>query len=225
MTQDQGAWFVRGCPGVRHAFQEIFNKPDLIVSMDALIIWRPWWIDGSWRPVTEGLHLDQNPFQKPGLETVQGMVALFPVTPSTGGLEVVPRSHTPAALAELKREFPFWDGKGDFCLLGRTDGRSVLLHAAPGDLILWDSRTTHGGKVGSGDLQSPELARLAVTVAMVPRARASQEVLRTRVAGFQEGKTFNHSPHEAGTSTGTLASRSTKRHDLAELSEAQRALL
>lgn len=70
---------------------------------------------------------------------------------------------------------------------------SILLLASPGDLLLWDSRTIHGGLVGSGRAVAAsaacpaaaaeaeaELARMAVTVAMVPRSRASEEVLRKR---------------------------------------------
>jgi hypothetical protein len=35
-----------------------------------------------------GLHLDQNPFAKPGFECVQGMMPLLPVTDEVGGLQV-----------------------------------------------------------------------------------------------------------------------------------------
>jgi len=194
VTQDRGAWYVRARPGVKETFSHIWSTDQLIVSMDALIIWRPWWLNSKWTPQTEGLHLDQNPFSKPGLETVQGMVPLLPVTPATGGLEVVARSHTAEAKDRLCRECPI-----------------------------------HGGRVGTGQVPEaqpdPELARLSVTVCMVPRARASEDVLQQRRAGFLKGVTFNHSPHEAGTSTGTLQTSSRKRHSLTELDEDQLALL
>ncbi|CAE7878478.1 hypothetical protein AK812_SmicGene13600 [Symbiodinium microadriaticum] len=229
IAQDPGAWYVRACPGVKEAFARIWGSSDLIVSMDALLIWRPWWREAAWRPCTEGLHLDQNPFSKPEFETVQGMVPLLPVSAETGGLEVVPRSHTPDAKAELCREFPYLRYSGDWCPLNRSFEDAMLLLAEPGDLILWDSRTIHGGRVGDGLVSSPlapsSLARLSVTVAMVPRARATPEVLQARREGFLKGRIFNHSPHEAGTSSGTLASRSTKRHSMTELNESQLALL
>lgn len=55
----------------------------------------------------------------------------------------------------------------------------MLLLAEPGDLVLWDSRTVHGGRVPderalmeeaatSGVLN--ELGRMSCTVAMTPRA-------------------------------------------------------
>ena len=43
IAQDPGAWYVRACPGVKEAFARIWGSSDLIVSMDALLIWRPWW--------------------------------------------------------------------------------------------------------------------------------------------------------------------------------------
>lgn len=107
---------------------------------------------------------------------------------------------------------------------------AVLLKALAGDLILWDSRTLHGGRVGTGrNLSSSSasstssrkseddteitgsdacaclppppspfnLARLAVTVCMTPRALASAGVLAARQKGFKKGYTFTHWPHEA----------------------------
>ena len=72
LAQSQGAWFVRGVPKVKKSFASIWKTSDLITSMDCVIAWRPWWKNKFWKPNTEGLHLDQNPFSKPNLETVQG---------------------------------------------------------------------------------------------------------------------------------------------------------
>ena len=54
-----------------------------------------------------------------------------------------------------------------------------LLLADAGDLLLWDARTVHGGLLGSG-LDTKGLVRMAVTVAMVPRSWATEEVLKMR---------------------------------------------
>jgi hypothetical protein len=82
------AWHLRTRPGVLRAFSALWGTKDLISSMDCLLLWRPWGGRPAWRPVTEGLHIDQNPFHKRGLQCVQGMLPLVPVTGRVGGLQV-----------------------------------------------------------------------------------------------------------------------------------------
>ena len=181
------------------------------------------------RPQTEGLHLDQNPVSKPGLDCVQGMVPLYDVTAATGGLGVVPGSHT-GMPGEWRRQFA---GKGDWCPLpsdDRLQGAERLVVADAGDLVLWDSRTVHGGIVGPGEDTAaadgaPQLARLSQTLAMVPRSRASAECLAARRRGFADGVTFNHSPHEAGSSSGTVYCLKRRGFVPPHLTPAQDALL
>lgn len=227
LAQSAGTWFVRGIPRIKSAFARIWNEEELLVSMDAAIIWRPWWINSKWTPRTEGLHLDQNPFSKPKLDCIQGMMALYPVTPNVGGLQVVPRSHLDAAKVDFKKNYQHLAGAGDWCPLHSDDpnyDKTILLCCESGDLILWDSRTIHGGHVGTGqdpaltaappeDAQAPAtppedtpctLARMSVTVAMTPRAWASEETQKFRYQGCKKGLSFNHCPHEAGTSSGTI---------------------
>ena len=208
VIQCAGAWYVRGLPKIKQAFQKIWNEDDLIVSMDSLLLWKPWWLDpeGRWLPLTEGFHVDQNPFQKPDKICVQGMVPLYDVTDATGGLEVVPQSNLPKSQAALKSACPRFDGMGDFCRIMKnnpvivSNGRKLLL-AQAGDLILWDSRTIHSGFVGTGkgvEAQNPpRLARLTQTVCMVPRSRATPRILKQRRVGFEKGHGFTHWPNEA----------------------------
>lgn len=209
-----GAWGVRSLPKVRCAFEQIWGTAELIVSMDAVIAWRPWWIGCAetegWRPRTEGLHLDQNPFDKPGRCSVQGMVSLYDVTNETGGLEVVPESHHAKAKRELKERCPHLAGAGDWCpgladLYPKEGGgggyEPRLVMAAAGDLILWDSRCVHGGAIGTGKIRTAsagtaELARLAVPVCMTPRAWATEHVLDLRRQAFARGQVLTHWPHE-----------------------------
>jgi len=148
---------------------------------------------------------------------------------------VVPGSHTDEAKAEQKKTFPHLERRGDWCPLFCDDeSDALLLLAEPGDLILWDSRTIHGGHVGTGpanfvfdeDAEDPiELARMSVAVAMVPRRWASSSVQEIRVKGFKKGENFNHSPHEAGISTGTIMAKPRKNFKPPELTPEQRALL
>jgi ectoine hydroxylase-related dioxygenase (phytanoyl-CoA dioxygenase family) len=169
----KGAWAIRGLAKVQEAFAAIWEDRDLISSFDSTLLWRPWWEQKEWTPRVEGLHMDQNPFQKPGRHCVQGMVPLLDVTAESGGLAVVPGSHKDESIMTRHR---FWDGRGDFCVLFGKDPvqkQKVLVLAEAGDLILWDSRTVHGGLVGTGRAMpktgEAKLARLTQTVCMIPR--------------------------------------------------------
>lgn len=271
LAQSAGAWLIRSLSRVKHAFALVWaespDKPDtdLLVSMDVVLLWRPWWIDGTWLPKTEGLHLDQNPNNPPRrsgahpeLDCVQGMVPLLPVTEETGGLEVVPNSHVGDIKEELKSRYPEWqdwEKYGDFCVLGDGDPLKreggLLLLADPGDLILWDSRTVHGGRVGShpaaagggaapvtdaaAGVAMPQLARLACTVAMTPQrlvwdaVRRGKEVrgdavLQQRREHFARGEAMTCYPHRV-TTTGQCKSGSLPPSLLLALHPGQRALL
>jgi len=208
VIQCEGAWYVRSLPKVKNAFSQIWKTDSLIVSMDSLLLWRPWWHSKSWRPRTEGLHIDQNPFTKPDKLCVQGMVALYDVTHETGGLEVVPKSHLPEQKEKLRELCPHFKTAGDFCMINSSSPvvtERKLLLAKAGDLILWDSRTIHGGLLGSGkdpDKDTvPQLCRMSQTVCMVPKERATPEVLEARREGFIKGYGFTHWPDEINVSS------------------------
>eukprot|EP01121_Diplochlamys_sp_Union-15-3_P020787 TRINITY_DN8209_c0_g1_i4.p1 TRINITY_DN8209_c0_g1~~TRINITY_DN8209_c0_g1_i4.p1 ORF type:complete len:318 (+),score=51.19 TRINITY_DN8209_c0_g1_i4:37-954(+) len=201
VIQCAGAWYVRALPKVKAVFQKIWKAEDMIVSMDSLLLWKPWWLNSAWTPRTEGLHIDQNPFSKPDKCCVQGMVCLYEVTEGTGGLEVVPRSHTKESQDLLRATSPRLNGIGDFCIImprSKVITHRKLILAQPGDLILWDSRTIHGGKVGTGGnstKENPVLARMSQTVCMLPRHTASKDVLEVRREGFEKGYGFSHWPN------------------------------
>ena len=178
--------------------------------MDTFIVWRQWWLSGkeNWKPKTAGVHVDQNPFRKKGLHCVQGMLVLYDVNEHTGGLELLPNSHTEAVQEELRNRYPnARDGKNDWLRFTEDDpyqGKPKLVKAKAGDLILWDSRVIHGGGVGSGyskdsyPLSKGDLARLAFTVTMTPKSYVSDPtVLFRRRKTFLDGKAaLNHWPHE-----------------------------
>ena len=85
IAQSSGPWQIRANGKVKETFAAVWGKEDLVVSMDAMLLWKPWWHNNAWLPKTEGLHLDQNPWHKPQLCSVQGMVQLHAVTAETGG--------------------------------------------------------------------------------------------------------------------------------------------
>jgi len=197
-VHQEAAWFLRGLPSLKRIFELIYKTDDLIVSMDGLIVWRSWQEDEGRRPSSSGLHVDQNPFKKPGFHCVQGMLPLYPVTPEVGGTMVVPGSHLDQD--KLRSRYPGWSKHGrDYCVLINKDplqGSEVLIPLQPGDILLWDSRLAHCGRVGSGDTSS-ELSRASLCVCMGPRSHASSEVLSRRRCALKEGWSFNHCPWEA----------------------------
>eukprot|EP00967_Tisochrysis_lutea_P046618 scaffold56645_cov35-Tisochrysis_lutea.AAC.1 len=221
--QSEGAWYVRSRPAVVRAFAGVWGTNALITSLDVPIAWRPWWLDSSWTPTVERLHVDQNPFFKPGFHCVQGMVPLLGQDAHTGGLQVVPRTHTDAVQEYLRDKYPdLANDSDDWCELQLGDHylrKGVLLNAERGDLILWDSRLIHGGLVGQGPpvimryLQrllhlcgasvasyssgGGGLARLSCTVCMTERARASADVVRQRHEATMHGSALTHWPHQS----------------------------
>jgi len=218
------AWYLRTRPAIQEAFARVWEvkQEELLSSFDTFIVWRPWWDDGngtyqtSWTPCVENLHVDQNPHYKKGLQCVQGMVPLLPVRKEIGGLQVVPNTNTAEQQAEFVKRYPMTKlDRDDWLELNNNDpiiGTGQFIEADPGDLILWDSRTVHGGFVGPGPVSnSPamaestaseskqantELARMSFTVCMTPASKASQQVIQQRCEAFQKGRCLTHWPHE-----------------------------
>ena len=200
-AQQEAAWYLRGLAAVKQVFSKIYNTDQLIVSMDGIIVWRPWDRDESRRPASLSLHVDQNPAFKPGFQCVQGMLPLYPVTPATGGTVLVPMSHHQHD--QLLQLYPHWARtERDFCVLDKDhkkdplQDQAVLIPLNPGDLLLWDSRLVHANSVGDCS-DHGELARASLCVCMGPRSKASDEVLEKRREALGQGWCFSHWPWEA----------------------------
>jgi len=153
------------------------------------------------------------------------MVPLFDVTESTGGLEVIPDTNNETAQAYLRLNYPFVEAIDDDWLVIDKEfcdfyGKGQLVNAQAGDMILWDSRTIHGGRVGTGEVseevasgKSDEpitLARLSLTVCMTGKDRVKPEqqyILKRRLKGFNQGDTTTHWPFEYRANNFGLANR------------------
>jgi hypothetical protein len=97
----EAAWYLRSLPHVRGVFTQIWGSNKLVSSFESFIAWRPWWLsadvsktDYSWRPEPEPLHCDQSPYQRKGFHCIQGMIPLYDTNEMTGGLQVIPDSHS-----------------------------------------------------------------------------------------------------------------------------------
>ena len=214
--QTEASWLIRSHPNVINAFKNIWKTesdpdPALLTSMDTMICWRNWESekrgDESWDPVVERLHCDQSPALRKGKHCVQGMIPLYPVTKEVGGLQVVPKTNTDANQEALVKRY---GETGDWLELRQDDeliGTGQLLIADPGDLILWDSRTIHGGYIGKGPLPKEDrLLRLSMTVTMTPFSKWDKEknanLLEKRMWAVNKGCTTTHWPFEYNSHSG-----------------------
>lgn len=163
-AQSAAAWEVRGAPAVQRVFRSIWGTDELISSMDALVLWRPWRskpaaVTEPWRTRSSWLHLDHNVGKRPRRECVQGLLLLTPAEPErTGGFVCVPGSHQPGALAALCERLERQGRRplrkrGDFLDIPAEDPLQGAVAAAasrPGDLVLWDSRVAHCSEAAPG---------------------------------------------------------------------------
>lgn len=213
------AWYIRYNPAVQSVFASLFNitPEELITSLDGLVVWRA---GKEHRTDVGWFHLDQNPQKKPNFEAVQGLVNLLPVTASTGGNVLVANSHKQfphhytgssddaegsnsctgfyrQRLNELKGEDWMEVDPNDSHLLNPINIITCLLN--PGDLLLWDSRTVHCSFPGDDaceDTYIPSkdrgLIRAGGLVSMMPRSRATDDVLNGRVDAVRSSRTLTH---------------------------------
>lgn len=227
---------LRSLPAVRQAFASIWKSSpeEMVTSMDILIGWRPWWTSKDIQmPRVERLHVDQSPRMKKGFHCAQGMLLLRDATIETGGLQVVPQSNTKRVQDELASRY---QTPMDWCELRPADpyitkNRGRLLLAKAGDFIIWDSRTIHGGFVGSGSKgKEPELARLAQTICMMPKSKlTNKKVYQHRWKMFKGGRGTTHWPNEfarhAANDTGGSNITSPPKYETIALTEDQISLI
>mmetsp|Transcript_28148 Transcript_28148/g.38884 ORF Transcript_28148/g.38884 Transcript_28148/m.38884 type:complete len:261 (+) Transcript_28148:707-1489(+) len=90
-------------------------------------------------------HVDQNSIHKPGKTCVQGLLSMYDVNKTTGGLTVIPGSHK--EFLECGKRIENITNMGDFVPIPRSDPilekDAIIVTCEAGDLCLWDSRTIH----------------------------------------------------------------------------------
>ena len=52
LPQTRGPWQARGNENIREVFRQIWETDDLLVSMDSVLCWLPWWLNSNWKPFT-----------------------------------------------------------------------------------------------------------------------------------------------------------------------------
>ncbi|GMI04888.1 hypothetical protein TrLO_g15130 [Triparma laevis f. longispina] len=179
-------WRVRRLPEVKRAFSVIWNTDELTTSLDVC-----------------------------NTVCVQGLVALTDCTSATGGLCVIPGSHSShEAICKqskvanaLKTDFVPIEEDNDVLKLPKN-----FVKCQAGDLCVWDSRLVHCNTPANLDevasalatkkaaptpprATPPELLRMVAYCCMTPRSFASRETLRMRQLAYETGLSTSHWPH------------------------------
>ena len=217
--QSELQWFIRTQPKVLHTFASIWNlttsnsqstNHNLLTSFDGIGIFRPWKYNKYWRTLDGWFHIDQNIVRTPGLDAVQGLVALTDATNKTGSTVVIGKSHLYSS-SYLKDTVGAQDG--DFVVIDEDalDGlfkepynlRPLMIALEAGDLLLWESRLIHQNAPSvlfedddDNMICDVDLLRVVSYVCMTPKGKASEWILRKRIKGYESGYTSNHNPHK-----------------------------
>lgn len=172
---------LRQDPRIYTVFSEILGTKKLWVVFDRVIHQK---IDEDEDALPP--HVDQNPIKNPEFFNVQAMIALSDMDESTGTLAVIPKSHL------FFPRYTAWAALKDGYVEYRDDDLPLFvgLRLKSGELVIWDSRTTHSRYRGI-----PKADRYAALITFT-KAVDDQKLLEMRLKYFEEGIGFNH--HEAG---------------------------
>lgn len=167
-------------------FEAIWETKELLVSFDGMNVYRPITGDGAHRTRSGWWHVDQGRLKK-GRQAIQGFVSLTDATPSTGGLCVMPGSHT--SFEDLLTYAATNDS--DHVRVPSSEINPLchnprLVTCLAGDIVVWDSRTVHCNTPPLVDALEPQYAlrdspcldkllRVAVYLCMTPARAVSAE--------------------------------------------------
>ncbi|CDK26311.1 unnamed protein product [Kuraishia capsulata CBS 1993] len=191
-------WDVRLEPGVIAAFSTLWGTDELLVSFDGFNVSFPGRPDRD--PAPGWPHVDQSPFKK-GLHCAQGIVNLSNADgPEDGSLTVVKGSHklVPEFFENLDRES--WEQR-DFYSFSEEQYKDFLakgcevikLDVAPGDLILWDSRTIHWGQEPS---PKSNVIRTVIYASYTPSRFATEDTIQMKAELFRRWCGSTHWAHD-----------------------------
>jgi hypothetical protein len=176
------AWLIRTNPNVQAVFKHLWNTDELVVSYDGCC-----WLDETVAKKDNiWTHTDQSP-KKKGLHCYQGFVAL--THNKTRSLVVYEGSH-------LLHEKYFADrgitDPKDWQLIDHEYLQNIadtkrVIDAAPGSLVIWDSRTFHQNQYGP----NPE-KRVVQYVSYLPKAIRTPKMKEKREKYFRELRTTSH---------------------------------
>jgi len=157
----------------------IWGRADLWTSFDRIGVKLPDHTESAALP----LHVDQNPLQHPKFQTTQGVLALTDCPKERGTFVGVPGSKF------LFPEYARFAGRGEYVAVKTDDELGEKLHAQAqalpiraGDVVTWDSRTTHSNSANiSGEM------RVVAYVAAGPVPENETQALRPRQEALRTG--------------------------------------
>lgn len=172
---------LRQDPRIYQVFAHLLGSEKLWIVFDRVIYQKTSEDEDALPP-----HVDQNPITNPNFFNVQAMIALRDMNESTGSLAVIPKSHL------FFQRYCEWTKPGDGYVEYQDDDLPsfVGLRLKEGELVIWDSRTTHSRYRGT-----PEADRYAALVTFT-LAKDDQKLYDLRLKYFNEGIGWNN--HEAG---------------------------
>lgn len=197
MGQSDFLWYLRTLPKVRKIFTEIWGTDDLLVSFDSAGIFRPW-NHGFRKTICGWWHVDQGRGKK-GRCAVQGLISLYDADCRTGGLTVVPQSHLRFDEVVQDQQNP----DVDYCTVQPycsvlQDFPHQLVCCKAGDMILWDSRTTHANAPATQTpiVEPGRLLRAVAYICMTPAKFASSPVRIGRRSLYEHRVSTSHWPQK-----------------------------
>ena len=168
-------------PALYQVFTNLFETEQLSVVFDRVMYWNT-----SEGELPLPPHVDQNPINQPDFSNVQGMLALRDMNEDTGTLALVPQS--PQFFLEYQPWTKLKDGFIEY--QGNRSLEFIGLRLREGQIVIWDSRTTHSRFRGV-----PKKTRYAALITYTP-AVTLPELVDLRRKYFREGTGWHN--YEAG---------------------------
>ena len=177
-------WDLRLQPQIQEIFAAVHRVDctDMVVSFDGFSVFfdkkqknpKPWW------------HVDQHPSN--ATYCVQGAYNFFPVTETSAGFTVVPRSHKHNVAIPKSNKGQDWIPVENDPIL--QNGVKLLI--PKNCLVLWNSRTIHANVGMSAQVTEKRFDRLTCYITYMPRSLRSQATLNKKTQAYLNSDATSH---------------------------------
>jgi len=199
--QSQFIWDIRQNLNVVNVFATIWNvKPtELFTSFDAISFHLPPEITNKgWYDNEDWFHVDSS-YLREEPDCFQSFVTAYDINEGDSTLSLLEGSHK--YHQDVKNEFNISNDTDWYTLNKKQlkfyyDKQCIRTNviAPAGSIVLWDSRTVHCGMTPLKTRKEPNL-RLVSYICMTPKSFVTEEVIKTRIYGFENMYTSSHCPH------------------------------